>query len=213
MGLLFGGIAAVVLIGLVTYAVVNARSTAAEQSHLQTSLNEYTPKVRSLLQRIRPSVTEMNAVPLEGQAPEGFFPEAEKWVEDLQAASDEAQGIAPASGQQETQQAFSQAVLLYADAARTFSDAALVPQDAQKEIMTRAAAQREHATALWQLGVSLLDAARSDAGLEPSLISSPAEFSPGAQPSPSPPTDDGAGGKGGNADKGDGDKDNKSGDR
>lgn len=198
-----------VTIGLIIYAVVNARTNAAEASRLQSSLNEYTADVRSLLQTIRPSVTEMLAVPVEGQQPlpEEFFGEAQTWVNDLQAASTRAQALAPASGQQETQRLFSEAVLLYADAARTFSDAALVNETSQKPILLRAAAQQQHATAIWEVGVSLLDSDRTEAGMAPSLIGSPAAFSPGAQPSPPPsPTPEGkGGGKGGGRDGG-GDK-------
>jgi uncharacterized membrane protein YgcG len=213
-GLLVGGIVAVVLLGLGIYAIVDARSSAAQLSRRQSSLNHYTAEVRSLLQTIRPPVAEMLSVPADGRPVDDLFAKAEGWVKDLDAASTQAQGIPPASGQQEAQQIFARAVVLYTDAARTFSDAALAPTDAQKEIALRAAAQRDNATALWQIGVSLLDSARTAARLQPSLINSPADFAPRTPPAPQPtaPSDAGKQGKGGNGGKGGkGDKGGKGG--
>jgi hypothetical protein len=213
VGILLGGIVAVVALGLIIYAVVNARSNSAETSRRQSSLNQYTAEVRSLLQTIRAPVTEMLAVPLEGEQPlpDDFLTRAESWVEDLEAAAARAQGIAPASGQQEAQQLFSEAVTLYGDAAKTFSDAALVDPESQRPILLRAAAQVQHANNIRQVATRLLDSARSEAGLAPSLIGSPAEFSPGTQPSPQPsppPTQDRGAGKDAKQDggKGGGDK-------
>ncbi len=210
-GVLLGSIAALVTVGLVIYGVMNARTTAAESSRLRTSLTRYTGEIRSLLESVRPPVAAMVAVPTEGPPPEELFTQAESWVKELEAAATRAQAIPPASGQQEAQRIFAQATALYVDAARTFSDAALANEASQKPILLRAAAQRDHATAFWQVGVSLLDSARSEAGLAPSGLSSPGEPSAGAQPppqatpSPSPGGDDGGrknGDKPGGGDKG-----------
>lgn len=188
---------AVVAVGLVLWLVLSAQSDSRALQTRRASLDRYSGGVRALLQEVRSPASEMAAI-ARPEVPLELESSAPRWVTQLEAAQEIVESLDPAAGQDSSQRLYKEAVLLYLDAAKTYEFATTLRGASAAEAMTRAADQRNRATAVWDVATGLLETARSDAELASAGIGSPAGFAPGSQTQNAGPGEDQGGGSGGN---------------
>ncbi|MFN2526874.1 MAG: hypothetical protein ABR505_11525 [Actinomycetota bacterium] len=194
-------IVALVIVGLGVWAIGSARSNAREESVRREALEEYSGQMRSLLQALGEPATAMSAAPTQadGAGFDVLSDAAGGWAQALKNVAAQAGTIFPPSDLEGVHKVFSEAILLYEAAARTY---ALAPDAEGKlvdKLLARAADLRDRATAVWEGGIDVLDTARSEVGLDPSGLQSPTALAPPAVPTAVPtipitPGDEPAGG-------------------
>jgi hypothetical protein len=176
-------------VGLVWWAISSAQSNADQLEARQESLKEYSGRIRTVSEAIGPAAAEMNAVP--PTAEEGGVVDLAKSSERWAKAFTDAQGplveiLPPSQTLGRVNGLFQQALQLYDSAARTFGLAPKAEGKVRDDLLARAAAQRDQATAIWASAVAFVDAARASAEMDASGLTPP-----GAQPEgdPTQPTE------------------------
>lgn len=196
------GIAIALVVGVAWWAIATAQSNADRLEDRQATLEDYTGTIRAVSQSITQPAGDMTAVAPEPDdaAAEGLAESSGRWA----TALTEAQGplvesFPPSPALQRANALFQQSLQLYDSAARTYG---LVPRAEGRlrtELLARAAAQRDQATALWSTAVALLDAARAAAEMDASGIPAPGSEAadptqqPAELPSPVPGATEGGG--------------------
>jgi hypothetical protein len=182
-------IALAVIAGLVIVLIQNSRDEAQALESRQERLDEYTGDIRALIQEVRPDVSAMAAIP-PGGIPEDQVAKLEKdakgWADGLTRAQAEVQQVASVSGVENVTPLYSQAVQLYASAARAYQLALALSGAEQAQALATAAEIKAQAGALWNQATALLDEARADAELEPSGLTPPDPAAGGAAPGQPP---------------------------
>jgi hypothetical protein len=170
------GLGIAVAVGLIWWVISSNQASNDRLEARQETLNDYTGQIRTLTQTITQSATEMSAVAPEPDdaAIEGLKDSATAWSKtftDAQATLIET--FPPSASLGRVNQLFGQALQLYDSAAQTYR---LVPDadgDLRVQLLARAAAQRDQASALWTQAVTFVDAQRASAEMDPSSLTAP----------------------------------------
>jgi hypothetical protein len=169
-------------LAIITLAIVgwviwnNAKADSEAKQTRQNALEDYTGKVRALLQTVTPPASGMQQVPPapNEKALAKLQEDSQRWVKTLQKASTDAISLVPPAEIQTTGQLFAESVNLYLTSARIYQNAAGLDDPAQrKEFLQRAAEVRDRATSIWTAAVAMLDAERTDAEMDPSVLRVP----------------------------------------
>jgi hypothetical protein len=182
---------AVVVIGVVWWAIAHSRAAAADLERRQDAVETYTGEARALLQSVRPAAAAMAQVPAapdRGPPLQSISQAAGSWTGLLDKARSEAGAIVPTPFVISAHELFSQSVDLYLSAAKTYRLGGRAGRSVANGLLARAAQQRDQAGAIWLLATRVLDDARSEAELSASGLGLPSAVpAGGAQPTlPSP---------------------------
>ena len=191
MGIAISGIIAIVLIGVIVWAVQNNRESSRSLTKKQDNLETYTGQVRGTLQKLRAPVTAMGAVASsqagDPAAVETLAKDSRGWTEDLTAATADLSAQAPTDAVlQSTSRLYAQAIDMYTVAASTLQIVPETEGEAQQQLLIVASRQLGQGGAIWVEATTLLDRARTTADLEPSGLTSP-EAAAGAAAPPGAP--------------------------
>jgi hypothetical protein len=152
--------------------IADARADSARLERRQSTFDDYTGRVRSLLQSVRPAAEGMAQVPATpGKDDLGALGErAQGWTESLEIARLQTQGAVDPPSAVDANGLYDQALAISSSAARTYE---LVPEAEGRlrdRLLERAAEQRDAGAAVWLSATQVLDSARARAGLGPSGI-------------------------------------------
>lgn len=187
-GILLLGIFGAVALAVVIWAIVNARSNAADTQKRADALDDYTSQVRAVLQEVSPVAAEMTQV-APAPSPDlvaGLEDDTKTWLETLQGGREQLGGIAPPEDAEHLQALFEQSIGAYLAAADAYVLVPGVDDKLQPRLLAAATAQRDRAGALAATAILALDDERSDLGLDLSGIQAPSKTAPVA-PQPSVP--------------------------
>ena len=195
LGLAVSSLVAIVVIGLVVYAVQNAGSNARALERRQEDIEKYTGELRAVLQRIRAPVGAMAAAPptlADEKAAAALEKNASDWAKSLQEVQASFAATPPGDALTSANTVYLQALAGYLTAAKTYELAAgeIEPGAAakgQQELLSLALQQRTSASALWTEATVILDRQRTAADLELSGLRAPDAAAAGAQPVPGAP--------------------------
>ena len=196
-------VALLIVAGVITGIVLNAKSNSQKLADRQDAVERYTGSVRALLQAAAPTAGEMQSAPLKADDPaalDTLKEQAPKWIESLNDAVDRAQSLRPTPGTALANSLFQQSITFYASAAHFYELVPDEPEATRQELLHHAQIVRDQANNVWTNAGSLLDEIRHDLELSSSGLTSPATAAaaiPSPAPSltvPAPP----AGGGGGN---------------
>lgn len=209
-GLTIAAIGTMVLVLVILVSVNNARTENREREALVSSYEDYSDRVRALLQQVTGSASEMAAATQ--TPPEDLKAAASKWTETFVGGQTQVSALLPPEGATTSHHLFAQSMSLFASAASTFTSAADAEGAAQGQLLAAAASQVQSASTVWDAGVTALDEARDDNDLSPSGLRSPTEAPASGMPTPAAEatvpveSDDDGGGSGGDGGKDDGSK-------
>jgi hypothetical protein len=182
--------------------IADARAESASLARRQSTLDDYTGRVRSLLQSARPAaegMAQVGATP--GEDVTGLQERAGGWAESLEVARLQTQEPVDSPGAANANSLYGQALAIYSNAAKTYELVSAADGRLQDHLMERAAAQRDAGAALWLGATQVLDSARARVDLGPSGIGAPATpalgGAPPTQPGGAAPTQPGGGGENG----------------
>lgn len=206
-GRIAGSLAALVVIGLIAWAVTNQRAEATKLEEKQEALDAYTGQVRVLLQALTPPVGEMtgaNTIP-----PDDLAATAKSWDKGFSAAQSSLSQANPPSALQPVNGLLLRSILMYVQAADTYELVPEVTGAARDQLLTQAGVQVQNADAVFAGAIAVLDEARAEADLSGSGLSSPSESAAPAPPGAEAETETettttgggGGGGKGGGKNK------------
>ncbi|HEX2240217.1 MAG TPA: hypothetical protein VHJ82_03630 [Actinomycetota bacterium] len=205
-----------VLVGLAVWGVGTARNNARADEARRESLDEYSGRMRAVLQSLAEPVSAMSAVPADSKAEvfDQLEETAKTWTRALRDASSEATTIFPPGDLEGTHQVFSEAIAIYVSAAQTYALAPDAEGALADSLLERAADLVSKGTAVWSAAIEVLDSARQEAGMDPSGLQDPTAVAPPAVPSPAPTAieitpGDASGEAGGQGGKQGGDSDKK----
>lgn len=179
------GIIAMVLIGVVVWAVQKNSDEAEKLENRQEVLDGYSAEVRTALQSLRAPIGAMAAAPPAIQDPEQaeqLAEDASGWVEDLEKAQTQFGQVVPAGSVQSVNSLYVQAVQIYISAAKAYEIAAVAEGEIQADTLGLAGTQRLQASSIWTEATALLDAMLKDAELDPSGLTAPDAPAPGTAP-------------------------------
>ena len=166
--------AMVVVLGVaIAWGVIaDARAESARLERRQSTFDDYTGRMRSLLQSARPAAEGMAQVPATPgkEDPEALRERAQGWFESLEIARLQTQEPVDPEAAADANELYGQALGILSGAARTYE---LVPESEgrlRNRLLERAAAQRDAGAALWLSATQVLDSARERLGLGPSGI-------------------------------------------
>ncbi|MGI8775470.1 MAG: hypothetical protein ACR2KQ_10785 [Actinomycetota bacterium] len=212
-GMLIIGIFVLVFLGVIAWLIGSARERSQELDAERAALEQYSDQVGALLSQANDPIREMVAVtePSE-EVRETLAEDAEGWKTDLQQVQGSLAQILPDPQVIEVNQLFNEALALYSAAADTF---ALVPEargNLRDQIFTRAAVQRDTASALFETAIGVLNRMRADRDMPASGLLPPAGPPAGSMEVPAGeeieiPVEGGAEEEGGGGDAGDGGND------
>lgn len=185
------GVFLIVLVGVGIWLIASAQERAAEARERREAIEAYTDSLRPALGGADETVAEMGLVttPPRGDALDELAGNTEGWVESLRSVQTQVVEIFPPSEIEPVNQLFNEALSLYISSAQTF---ALVPDvrgDTRTELFSRAADQRDTASALWASAIGVLDQMRRDHGLTGSGMQAPVPAPGGAAPGAEIPLD------------------------
>ncbi|MDQ3985693.1 MAG: hypothetical protein M3280_04265 [Actinomycetota bacterium] len=187
LGLTLTTLVAIVVVGLVIYAIQNAGSNARALQRRQDGIDKYTGEVRALLQKIRAPVGAMAAAPptlADQEQAEQLEKAASDWARSLQEAQATFAAAPPGDALTSANTLYIQALAGYVNVAQTYELAAREMEPGpgakgQQELLSLATQQRTTASTLWTEATVILDRQRTAADLELSGLRAP---DPGAQP-------------------------------
>lgn len=182
-GRIAGGLAALVVIALIAWAVTNQRAEATKLEEKQEALDTYTSQVRVLLQALAPPVGEMagaNTIP-----PDELASTAKSWDKGFSAAQASLSQTNPPSELQPVNGLLLRSILMYVQASDTYELVPEVTGAARDKLLTQAGVQVQNADAVFAGAIAVLDEARAEAELSASGLSSPSESA--APPAPGTP--------------------------
>jgi hypothetical protein len=187
MGIAISGIVAIVIIGVVVWAVQTNRENTRSLTKKQDALEKYTGQIRGSLQKLRAPVGAMGAVASSQGADPAVFEtlakDAQGWTEDLTAVTADLSAQAPTDAVlQSTSRLYGQAIDMYALAASTLQVLPETEGETQQQLLIVASRQLGQGGAIWVEATTLLDRARTEADLEPSGLTSPEAPAGGAPP-------------------------------
>lgn len=182
-GMLILGVFLVVLMGVGIWLVASARERAAATEARRDSLDRYTSQIQSALTGATTPVTEMNlaATPPRGADVDELAGNTDGWIEALRAAQTEVVQIFPEREIEPVNQLFNEALSLYISSAQTFALLPDVRGETRQQLFSRAADQRDTATALWASAIGVLDQMRRDLDLRGSGLQAPSAPAPAPQ--------------------------------
>ena len=174
-GMLILGIFVLVFLGVIAWLIGSARERQNELEASRTAIRQYTDQAEAALTQADTTIREMVSLagPID-DAIETLEEDPAKWVTELQQVQGSLAQLLPASELIEVNQLFNEALALYGAAADTF---ALVPEargDLQEQIFTRAAVQRDTASAIFETAIGVLNRIRTDKDLPAAGILPPA---------------------------------------
>lgn len=177
-------VVAVVFAGSLFGLVAFARNRASDLGARQKTLDDYTSRLRELVQTLQKPVGELPSTPPQKDADlKRLRAKIGRWIKAIQEANSSAVTLPP----REETQLFQQAVGLYLSSANTYKTAGGLKNKQEREtVMTTAAEIRARAEVLWQLGISMFDRARTRAELSPSRLQSPGVAAQPPVPQPPP---------------------------
>jgi hypothetical protein len=174
--------------GAIIWAVQGAREDARALQRQQDRLEDYTGKIRAVLQTVRAPVTEMAAAPAQLQddaQAEQLATDANGWIRQLEDAQKEMGGVVPDESVQRATSLYSQSIQIYLTAASAYKLASGTGGETQVDAIALAAQQRAQASAVWTEATGILDDRRLASDLEPSGLAAPDAAPPtGGQPVP-----------------------------
>ncbi|MGH2806263.1 MAG: hypothetical protein ACRDKT_03210 [Actinomycetota bacterium] len=172
VAILFG----LTILGLVIWSISSARSESARLEDRQQELEDYTTRVRALVQNLTPAASEMATA---SQIPPGQMEErVREWNRSFgNAQTTLSQTQAPEDLRPLNQQLL-QSILLYVSAAETYKLVPDVEGDARESIVTQGRVQWTSANNLFASVIALLDKELDDAELRPSGLRPPGADAP-----------------------------------
>lgn len=184
------GVALAVVVGVVWWGVAAARSSSADLAARQAAVDNYTGRVRALVQGVRPAAEAMAQVPTggpQGPALRDLGKASGDWVSILSKARAQAKSIFPIPVTATANSLFAQSVSMYLSTAKTYALVAGAPPALRSDLAARAQDQRDQSAQVWLLATRALDEARGASELSPSGIGLPSTVPPGGQ-QPAAPT-------------------------
>jgi hypothetical protein len=170
-GRLLAAVAAAVLLGVAWWAIADARAKQAQRERRQSAIEDYTGRVRALLQTVRPAAEGMARAPTGKPA---LGRQARSWIESFRSARAQAAGHRVAVEAAPADRLYGEAIGVYRDAAETYRLVPAAPKPLQAKLLERASAQRDHAGVVWATATQILDAERARLELGPSGLAAPA---------------------------------------
>lgn len=180
------GIFVLVGLGVIAWLIGSARERAGELEASRTAIRLYSDQVEATLTAADTTIREMAT--LSGPSDEAvgtIEDDAEGWTTDLQQIQTGLSQVMPPTELLEVNQLFNEAMALYGAAADTF---ALVPEAGaglRDQIFTRAAVQRDTASAIYESAIGVLNRMRSERDLPAAGILPPAGPAAGSMEVPS----------------------------
>lgn len=163
-----------VAIGLIIWAIAEARENARELEERQEVLEEYSQQAREALAPAGETVAEMSALTFDEEALDGLARDAEGWAQSLQETQAAVSQIFGGEEVQSVNELFNEALALYVNAANTFQRVPDIDRRGlQEQFFNQAANVRDTASALYQSAVDVLNQLRNDADLGASGIQAP----------------------------------------
>jgi CHASE3 domain sensor protein len=174
LGIGMVAIFSLVAIGLVVWAIAEARENTRELEERQEVLEEYSQQAREALAPAGETVAEMSALTFDEEALEGLAEDAGGWAESLQETQAAVSEISGGEEVQSINELFNEALALYVNAANTFQSIPDIDQNRlQQQLFNQAANVRDTASALYQSAVDVLNQLRNEAELGASGIQAP----------------------------------------
>ena len=162
------GIAALLIALLAFWAISDARSEAEARAARQDQLEDFTTRLRSALETLRPPVTEM------ARRATAVRPrDVTAWNRKLAEAQTQVAGAVSPPGLEVASRLLAQAVGLYSAAAESKGLLGEVEGDVRRQVAAQSGALIANADALWSSAIELLDEARADAELRSSGLEAP----------------------------------------
>jgi hypothetical protein len=200
---------AVGVLVLAAVAGVVVADRAADNERLaarQKRLDDYSDRLKGVIQAVSDTATEMGRAPLAPQDPrvDGLDDESANWTDSLGQAQTQLSKISPVDGTETSQQLVVEALASFMNAAKAYELAPVTPEQSQGDILANASGQRDLGGRLLQTAIAELDAVLADADMEPSGIAPPQPAAPGIPPA-APGAPEAPGGDGGKRQGGKGD--------
>jgi hypothetical protein len=175
-GRLLAIVAVAVMLGGAWWAIAGARAEQAQRERRQSAIEDYTGRVRALLQTVRPAADGMAQAPTTADAKgvAALGRQARSWIESLRSARAQAAGHRVAVEAAPADRLYGEAIDVYRDAAETYRLVPAAPRPLQAKLLERASAQRDHAGVVWATATQVLDAERARLELGPSGLAAPA---------------------------------------
>ncbi len=183
---MIAGIVAAVLVGVIIWAVADAQKEAEELAGRQDALEGFTSELRAVLQTVSPPADEMAAVPPTSQEADlkTVATDAREWQQTFTAAQTDAAAIIPPDGAEVAHRLVSQSLSIYSQAAETYALVPTADKSLQDSLLRSAAAQRDHASALFGTAIEVLDDERIEADMGVAQLEAPGIREIPTQPAP-----------------------------
>lgn len=190
-GRAIGVIVVLTVLGVVVWAVGNARSNAKDLEQRQEALDDYTDSLRSLLQSVSGPASQMATAPAAGSQPDAAALEelsdaSKSWTSTLEESGTIASTTSPAPGMESVNRLFAKALSLFRTAALTYGMAVDADGKLLDGLLQRAAEARSLADEIWIEAIAILDDERADADMELSGLRAPSLAPAGGPPTPLP---------------------------
>jgi hypothetical protein len=176
VAILFG----LLLVGLIVWSVTSSRSEAAQLEQRQEELEDYTQRVRALIQNLTPAATEMGNA---AQLPVGQIEKrVDSWNSNFGEAQTTLSQTQPPEDLQPLSQLLLQSILLYVSSAETYELVPGLEADARRDVVTQATVSWTGANNVFASAIALLDDERAEAELRASGLRPPGSGAPPSGP-------------------------------
>jgi hypothetical protein len=186
------GIALIISIGVVIWAISNAKSNADDLKKRQETVNTYTGQIRAVVTKYSGAAGALGGVN-PAQPPKDLAKSAKEWSAQFSSAQQEMAGLVPPSDLTGPNTIFLQSFSLYQTAADTYALAATSDTKTRNELLSRAASITGSATTIFQSAIDVLDQLRDQLDLSPSGLRAPV-VTPAQGPQATPPVNTTPGG-------------------